>query len=71
MMMVCRLLSLAIPFEIESDTSRVFSIIRVNRISKDCWRAPPWDCFFSPPSITGGHFSGIAMLKSLNGGSTI
>ena len=71
--MVCQLLSLTIPFEIESDTSWVFSIVRVNRISKELLEGSALGLFFFffPPSTSGGHFSGIATLKSLNGGSTI
>lgn len=70
--MVCQLLSLTIPFEIESDTSWVFSIVRVNRISKELLEGSALGLFiFFPPSISGGHFSGITTLKSLNGGSTI
>ena len=73
--MVCQLLSLTIPFEIESDTSWVFSIVRVNRISKELLEGSALGLFFFffffPPSISGGHFSRIATLKSLNGGSTI
>ena len=68
--MVCQLLSLTIPFEIESDISWVFSIVHVNRISKELLEGSALGLFFFPPSISGGHFSGIATLKSLNGGST-